>query len=68
MPTKMFSSLLNETTETSTIPIDLLIILLCEGKKPSIPTVIVDDVLKKSEEPKQKTPKTTKGFYWTKKN
>jgi hypothetical protein len=46
IPTKMFSSLFNEATETSTVPIDLLRILLHEGKKPSSFIVIVDDVPK----------------------
>ncbi len=68
IPTKMLSSWLNEATETSTIAIDLLIILFREGKEPSSSTVIIDGVPKKGEEPKQKAPKTTKDFYWTKNN
>ncbi len=47
IPTKMFNSLLSETTKISTIPIDLLIILLHEGKELSSCTIIVDDVPKK---------------------
>jgi len=47
IPTKMFSSLLNEAIETNTIPTNLLIILLREGKELSSCTIIVDDVPQK---------------------
>jgi hypothetical protein len=43
----MFSSLLNEAIETNTIPTNLLIILLREGKELSSCTIIVDDVPQK---------------------
>ncbi len=42
----MFDSFFNEATETSIVPINLLRIFFCEGKKPSSFVVIVDDVAK----------------------
>jgi len=47
IPTKMFSSLFNEAIETNTMPTNLLIILLREGKELSSCTIIVDDVPQK---------------------
>jgi hypothetical protein len=46
IPTKIFSSLFSEAIETTIVPINLLRILLCEGKEPSSFVVIVDDVAK----------------------
>jgi hypothetical protein len=62
IPTKMFNSLFSETTETSILPIDLLRILLCEGKEPSSFVVIVDDVAKEVKTQNKKHPKPPKVF------
>jgi hypothetical protein len=46
IPIKIFSSLFSEAIETSIVFIDLLKILLREGKEPSSFVLIVDDVVK----------------------
>ncbi len=46
IPIKIFSSLFSEAIETSIVLIDLLKILLREGKEPSSFVLIVDDVVK----------------------
>jgi len=62
IPIKMFKSLFSETTETSILPIDLLRILLCEGKEPSSFVVSVDDVAKEVKTQNKKHPKSPKVF------
>jgi hypothetical protein len=56
----MFSSLFSEATERSIVPIDLLKILLREGKEPSSSIVIVDDVAKEVKTQNKKHPKPPK--------
>ncbi len=60
IPIKMFNSLFSEATETSIVPIDLLRILLREGKKPSSFVVIVNDVAKEVKTQNKKHPKPPK--------
>jgi hypothetical protein len=60
IPTKMFNSLFNEATETNIVPIDLLRILLPEGKEPSSSIIIVDDVAKEVKTQNKKHPKPPK--------
>ncbi len=62
IPTKMFNSLFSETIKTSILPINLLRILLCEGKEPSSFVVIVDDVAKEMKTQNKKHPKLPKVF------
>jgi len=62
IPTKIFSSLFSEATETNIVPIDLLRIFLGEGTEPSSCVVIVDDVAKKVKTQNKKHPKPPKVF------
>ncbi len=56
----MLSSLLSEIIKTSTVPTNLLRILLREGKEPSNSIVIVDDVSKEVKTQNKKLPKLPK--------
>ncbi len=60
----MFNSLFNEATETNIVPIDLLRILLPEGKEPSSSIIIVDDVAKEVKTQNKKHPKPPKVSTW----
>ncbi len=60
IPTKMFGSLFNEATKTNIVPMDLLRILIREGKEPSSFVVIVNDVAKEVKTQNKKHPKPPK--------
>jgi hypothetical protein len=56
----MFGSLFNEATKTNIVPMDLLRILIREGKEPSSFVVIVNDVAKEVKTQNKKHPKPPK--------